>query len=43
MKFTILYKSMNEMVRKGRYEFYAKVKYNMFPEMYEEFNPAIYP
>ena len=43
MKFTIVYKSLNEMVKKGKYEFYAKVKYNMFPEMMEEFNPHHFP
>lgn len=37
MRFTIVYKSLNEMVKKGRYEFYAKVKYTMFPELHEEF------
>ncbi len=27
MRFTIVYKSLNDMVKKGRYEFHAKVKY----------------
>lgn len=43
MRFTIVYKSLNEMVKKGRYEFHAKVKYNMYPEMLDEFQSSQFP
>lgn len=38
MKYTIVYKSLTDSIRKGnRYEFFAKVRYAMFPELQEEF------
>lgn len=43
MKYTILYKPQIEAAKKGKFDFYAKIKYQMFPEMEDEYNPADYP
>ena len=42
MKFTLLYKPLTEQIKKGNFEFFIKVKYQMFPEMEDEYNPSDY-
>ena len=43
MKFTIFYKPMVDLAKKGNFDFFVKVKYQMFPEMFDEFDPNMYP
>jgi hypothetical protein len=42
MKHTLVYKPTIESLRKGKFDLYAKINFQMFPEMEEEFNPADY-
>jgi hypothetical protein len=43
MRYTVVYKSINEQVKKGKFEFYARVKYTMFPELSNEYDSSMYP
>ena len=42
MKYTVLYKPQNEAAKKGKLDIYAKITFQMFPEMIEEF-PGVEP
>mgnify|MGYP001570311244 CR=1 FL=1 len=42
MKYTLWYRSNNEFVKKGKFDFFAKIKYSMFPELYLEFDAGLY-
>jgi hypothetical protein len=42
MKHSIVYKPTIESLRKGRFDIYARINYQMFPEMEEEFDPSNY-
>lgn len=43
MLYQLYYKPLIENAKKGFFDFYAKIKYTMFPEMYEEFDVTAYP
>lgn len=42
MKYSIVYKPFNAKAKKNEFEIFAKIQYQMFPEMQEEF-PYIEP
>lgn len=43
MRYTVFYKPLVENAKKGNFEFFARIRYQMFPEMAEEFSPEDYP
>ena len=43
MSFSIRYGPFNDQTRKDQFDFMAKIQYQMFPEMEDEFDRSKYP